>query len=573
MAAEWGPQGGRLRRPADRTRNLSMKSYCQACYPKKIKSHALSYYSELIFIFFNKFSFGKNKGKYISFPAWPAWFSLTHYLHTFMRWIGFVKFIDEPDHKDHLYRSWICLQEGKKRGLKIQAIKVGPRMSEYYRAFIGNRRWYYDGVPCLESNLDIDDKIIVKEKLLAAGLPAAEGKLFWKVNPGVEYGLSLGFPLVVKPGRGTHAYHVTAPVNSEKELIEAIRVAKQYQPRFIVERYLTGNLHRLTVIARQHVFACRREGPNVIGDGVRTIYELIEQKNSDPRRSPPGISYTTLHQIPLNEATERFLAEQGLTLQTVIQAGQKIRLWKKDSIGSGGDIEEMTQVIHPDNIAMALEAADIFGSDLIGFDFICPDLKKSWHEQTCGILEANSLPYIDFHAAPSIGEPQPIAERIWDGILSDSRVLAAAQTYWGSEFFWRFIKWGYRPPLRRLYNLVIGRFFLKHNRQEFLMGRLPKRVQHKLFGNFLRSRGFEDVSLSWIDPGETVNVRRLKDKDKQYHVRVFNDGEIRGHLEYAPESRPVAHLLEEGFEPAREYLTALYNDFLKWGHNNGLFRK
>lgn len=541
-----------------------MKGYCQSCYPKKIRSHALSYSSELIFWFFQKISIGKNKGKYISFPRWPAWCSLTHWLHLSLAAIGFLKFIDEPKREDHLYRSWLCLEEGRRRGIKIEAIKLGKRVTEYYRACFGNRRWYYDGVPCLESNTDIDDKIVVKEKLLAAQLPAAEGKLFWREKPAVAYGLALGFPLVVKPGRGTHAYHVTAPVNSEAELVQAIRVAKQYQPRFIIERYLAGQLHRLTVIARQHVFACRREGPNVVGDGTKTIKELINLKNQDPRRSPPGISYTTLHQIPLNEATEKFLAKQNLSLKTIPATSQKIRLWKKDSIGSGGDIEELTSVIHPDNIAMALEAADIFGSDLIGFDFICEDLRKSWREQNCGILEANSLPYIDFHAVPSLGEPQPIAEAIWDGILSSSRILAVHQEYLGSEFLWRFIKWVYRPFLRRWYNLIVGRFFLKHRRQDFLMGILPQNVTHKDFDNFLRRRGFEDVPLSWIDPGEQINVRRLADSKRQYHIRVFNDREIRGHLEYAPESRPVAHLMELGFDPAGEYLSRLFDDFLSW---------
>lgn len=540
-----------------------MKGYCQACYPKKIRSHALSYSSELIFWFFQKISIGKNKGKYISFPRWPAWCSLTHWLHLSLAAIGFLKFIDEPRREDHLYRSWLCLEEGKRRGIKIQAIRLGKRVTEYYRARFGNRRWYYDGVPCLESNIDIDDKIVVKEKLLAARLPAAEGKLFWREKSAVAYGLALGFPLVVKPGRGTHAYHVTAPVNSEAELVGAIRVAKQYQPRFIIERYLLGNLHRLTVIARQHVFACRREGPNIIGDGQQTIEDLVKIKNQDPRRSPPGISYTTLHQIPLNEATEKFLAEQNLSLKIVPAAGQKIRLWKKDSIGSGGDIEELTSVIHPDNIAMALEAAEIFGSDLIGFDFICEDLQKSWREQKCGILEGNSLPYIDFHAAPSLGEPQPIAETIWDGILANPSVIAATQAYRGNELFWRLVYFVYRPGVRRIYCWLCD-FISPRRRQEFLVGTLPQNVPHETFAEFLHRRGFEPIMLSWIDPGEKINLRKRVDGERQYHVRVFHDGEIRGHLEFAPESRPLAHLMEWGFEPAADYLAELYNDFLSW---------
>lgn len=254
---------------------------------------------------------------------------------------------------------------------------------------------------------------------------------------------------------------------------------------------------------------------------------------------------------------------QGLNLKTVPTAGQKVRLWKKDSIGSGGDIEELTGVIHPDNIAMALKAAEIFGSDLIGFDFICEDLRKSWREQTGGILEGNSLPYIDFHAAPSIGEPQPIAEAVWDGILSSPAVIAATQSYRGSEFFWRLVYFVYRPKVRRVYCWLYDRISPRC-RQSFLVGRLPKRVSHEIFAEFLHNRGFEPTTLSWIDPGEKINLRKRVDGERQYHVRVFHDGEIRGHYEFAPESRPLAHVMEWGFEPAAEYLAGLYNDFLSW---------
>jgi hypothetical protein len=34
----------------------------------------------------------------------------------------------------------------------------------------------------------------------------------------------------------------------------------------------------------------------------------------------------------------------------------------------------------------------------------------------------------------------------------------------------------------------------------------------------------------------------VRDFRHQYHIRVFEDGEIRGHFEYTPECYPILHM-------------------------------
>src|SRR3989338_11173180 len=62
--------------------------------------------------------------------------------------------------------------------------------------------------------------------------------------------------------------------------------------------------------------------------------------------------------------------------------------------------------------------------------------------------------------------------------------------------------------------------------------------------------GFGNHFVAWVDDGQVLSWRKLVNFDYQYHIRVFSDGEIRGHYEYTPESKPIAHF-DEVSEEAR----------------------
>jgi len=64
----------------------------------------------------------------------------------------------------------------------------------------------------------------------------------------------------------------------------------------------------------------------------------------------------------------------------------------------------------------------------VGADFIIEDITKSWKEparaggeQHCGIIECNSLPFIDLHHYPLFGRPNNIAGKLWDLVLPESK--------------------------------------------------------------------------------------------------------------------------------------------------------
>lgn len=66
----------------------------------------------------------------------------------------------------------------------------------------------------------------------------------------------------------------------------------------------------------------------------------------------------------------------------------------------------------------------------------------------------------------------------------------------------------------------------------------------RVFYKALIEIGYQYNYLSMQEKGQVMNVRRLAGA-MQYHLRLFSDGEVRGHYEYNYEFDPEAHLRGE----------------------------
>jgi hypothetical protein len=99
---------------------------------------------------------------------------------------------------------------------------------------------------------------------------------------------------------------------------------------------------------------------------------------------------------------------------------------------------------------------------------------------------------------------------------------------------------------------------MKHGgRQDYLIAVLKPKITKEDFKEFLEKKGFERSILSWIDDGEILSMRKRVDERYQFHIRLFCDSEIRGHYEYAPESKPLDHLNGVVFRQRKEYFQKL----------------
>lgn len=129
----------------------------------------------------------------------------------------------------------------------------------------------------------------------------------------------------------------------------------------------------------------------------------------------------------------------------------------------------------------------------------------------------------------------------------------------------------FHPYVRNVsYRLGIGQIIAERvvpemaetGRQNFLLGTLHPERSMQDFVAFLISQGFGNHFVAWEDEDELVSLRRPTDFAHQYHLRIFRDGEVRGHFEYTPECHTLLHLIRVGFEGRISEFEELLQDWI-----------
>lgn len=389
-------------------------SYCKHCWPTKRTSHFeqyLNYYLNKPNTLFNVF----NKIR----PSFLRHSTVWGIILEFFAFLKLVKFVTDIEEKFIFNRSLIFLREAKKINLQISAVKVFGKYVHDFRVIYKSKKYYFSGIPTTiwSNKINLDNKYLIKRLLSKYGIPVSEGKLFTNSDAGLKYVQTLGYPMVVKPNNGSLSHHVTYPIDTKDQLINAIKIAQQYSPEFIIEKYVKGNFYRATVIGKKQVFVCQKDPANIVGDGKSTIKQLIQKKNNHKYRGGQTQKNTTLHQIPLDKILLRKLSEQRLTLNSIPKLEHKVYLQDKYILSMGCDIINFTKNTHPENILLFIKISELLDVDLVGIDFLVPDITKSYKNQISGVIETNSLPYVDMHQYPSVGKGDNIAKVVWDYVL------------------------------------------------------------------------------------------------------------------------------------------------------------
>ena len=250
-----------------------------------------------------------------------------------------------------------------------------------------------------------DDKEWTKQILGEAGVPVPKGTICYSWEEALEAADWIGWPVVTKPLSGNHGRGVTTDIASEADLRSgydaAVARLREGSDGVIVESYIKGEDHRILVIGGKLVAAARRRPAHVMGDGTRTIQELIDRENTDPRR---GVGHENLlTQIHVDEQTHRMLEQAGLSLDTVLPDGEIAFLKSTANISTGGTATDLTDEVHPE-VKFAMERVGrLVGLDVIGIDLLAETLSEPLETQSAGVVEVNAGPGFRMHMAPKIG--------------------------------------------------------------------------------------------------------------------------------------------------------------------------
>jgi cyanophycin synthetase len=273
------------------------------------------------------------------------------------------------------------------------------------------------------------DKDLTKKLLAAAGVPVPNGREVSDAEDAWKAACEIGLPVVVKPNDGNQGKGVTVNITGREQLVRAYAVAKEFRNTILVERYMPGNDFRLLVVGDKMVAAARRDPPKVVGDGVQTITQLVDQVNLDPRRGS-GHS-TSLTKIRFDDIARACLATQGLTADSVPPKGQRVNLRNNANLSTGGSATDVTDDVHPEVAARAVAAAHMVGLDICGVDVVCDSILRPIEEQGGGIVEVNAAPGLRMHLSPSFGKGRAVGDAIISSMFKngqDGRIPLVAVT-------------------------------------------------------------------------------------------------------------------------------------------------
>ena len=265
------------------------------------------------------------------------------------------------------------------------------------------------------------DKELTKKLLQAAGVPVPTGRPVHDAEDAwvaaCEIGIENGVAVVVKPQDGNQGKGVAVNLTTREQVLAAYAVAYKISDNVLVERYITGQDHRFLIVGNKLVAAARREPPMVVGDGVHSIQQLVEQVNADPRRGTGHA--TSLTKIRFDEIALARLAEDGLTAESIPAKGQRVILRNNANLSTGGSATDVTDDVHPDFAARAIAAAQMVGLDIAGVDIVCKNVLRPLEEQGGGIVELNAAPGLRMHLQPSFGKGRAVGEAIITNMFAD----------------------------------------------------------------------------------------------------------------------------------------------------------
>ncbi len=255
------------------------------------------------------------------------------------------------------------------------------------------------------------DKDLTKQLLHAAGVPVPLGRPVDTLDEAWQVALEIGLPVVVKPQDGNQGKGVTVNITDREAFNAAYETAERYGT-VMVERYLPGHDYRLLVVGNKLVAASRREPPLVVGDGVHTVRQLVEQVNADPRRGEGHA--TSLTKIRFDDIAIGRLHAQGLEPESVPEKGRRVILRNNANLSTGGTATDVTDEVHPEVAARVVAAARMVGLDICGVDVVCESVLRPLEEQNGGIVEVNAAPGLRMHISPSYGKGRDVGQAVID---------------------------------------------------------------------------------------------------------------------------------------------------------------
>jgi cyanophycin synthetase len=197
------------------------------------------------------------------------------------------------------------------------------------------------------------------------------------------------FPIVLKPINGTFGIDVITNIDNQKELNESIDILKKKYKELMLEEQISGDCYRIFVFNNKVIDVIKREKPYVIGDGIHTVNELIEERNKEQEKM---LLFQT------KNVSNLFIIKQGYTLDTILDDNVKVYISNVINMHNGARISRISlDTIPQKNIDMFINTNKYLNILCSGLDYLSEDITVEYDKNDSKILEVNGTPDTEIH--------------------------------------------------------------------------------------------------------------------------------------------------------------------------------
>ena len=299
----------------------------------------------------------------------------------------------------YYFDSDCCLRVSDPNKVMIPGARVNGNIGEYAR-----------------------QKDLVKALLQHHGLSIPKGKAFSRDDLQkaeaffADFSASVSDDVCVKPRIGRQGRHVFLGIRSLSSFRVAFTAVGKKYGSVLIEEMIPGRVYRFFCVAGRVVAIELGQPPNVEGDGIHTIAELVTAKNAERRLN---LAHGR-HPIRIGRRESLFLRRAGLAVTHVPKEGEIIFLSARSNLHHGGEFSDATDDVHRSYVTLVENAISHFpGLVLCGPDLAIQDARLPATNNNYHILELNVRgPGLQTNHYPWRGAPRDTAGAIIDYLVN-----------------------------------------------------------------------------------------------------------------------------------------------------------
>lgn len=321
------------------------------------------------------------------------------------------------NYEDMELSTQILIRDAIKRGVKFEIV---DRQENFITLSKNGKKEYVKQATKTSkdsyiSMLIMENKVVSKKVLSEHGIKVPNGSDYSDIKEAKkDFKKFEGKKIVVKPKSTNFGLGISIFQNgfTKEEYFKALDIAFSEDNSVLVEEFITGREFRFLVIGDEVAGILHRVPANIVGDGEKTIRELVEMKNRSYLR---GTHYEKpLQKIKLGDIEALLLSNQGKDFDYIPKKDEIVYLRENSNISTGGDSIDFTDDIPQVYKDIAVKAAKSANVTFCGVDIMIDDIKNENPKGNYAVIEINFNPAIHIHCYPAVGKNRKIGDKILD---------------------------------------------------------------------------------------------------------------------------------------------------------------